>query len=116
MSTVTVTSVKDVGGDVLNVEGVREAQRITATGWVSATTNHYDLDANGSRVKGAKPRTMTEAEILEYARGILESQNPALVAAVERDLGLADPDAADALAAVAAREEAEQATAEEKAL
>lgn len=116
MTTITVTSVKDAGSDVLAVEGVRDAQIITATGWVSATTNHYDVDDEGARVKDAKPRTMTEAEILNYARALLAEQNPTQDVATARDLGLADPDAATALEAVAAREEAEKAAAEGKAL
>lgn len=110
-TSITVTSIKDAGNDVLAVEGVRDARVITATGWVSATTNHYAADTyddDGHRKQGSTPREMARSEVLEYARGLLEAQNvdPAAPAAA-RDLGFADPTATDALAAVAKREEEE---------
>lgn len=67
--------------DALLVSGRIDGEPVEARGWISATVNHYDpgqYDANGNLLDGAKPRPMTDAEILGYcARVLAESASPA---------------------------------------
>lgn len=93
----TITEVLDTGNDVLIVkafdtdetqpddwstadQGEWSPTVVEATGWVSATTNHYDPDAydeDGHLIADAKPRTMTAAEVGEYALSLLTPAAPA---------------------------------------
>lgn len=101
MGDVTIVSVVDVGGDVLHVTATdSDGNELTATGWVSATTNHYDDDAyypagstvaqdgvdesgvalpprdvSGQLKPEAVPRAMTPAEVGEYAKRLVLEQN-----------------------------------------
>jgi hypothetical protein len=98
----TIESVVDAGNDVLLVTAHDEdGNEVTATGWVSATTNHYDagdyypagselpqdgvdelgdplppLDVSGHLKPDATPRAMTPAEVGAYALQLLAEQNP----------------------------------------
>lgn len=96
-----VTAVKELPGDVLLVEGIVDGAVATATGWVSATTNHYEpksYGADGHLKPTARPRARTRPEVLAYARRLLLEQNPG----AGRDLGLADTGATEALRALSA--------------
>jgi hypothetical protein len=76
---VIVASAHDIGGDVLEVRGSVDGEEVTATGWVSALTNHYDASAygdDGHLRDGAKPRKMTKAEQLDYCRRLLVGVAP----------------------------------------
>lgn len=76
----TITSVVDSGGDVLTVTATDEAgNEVQAFGWVSATTNHFDEP----RTDSSKPRTMTPAEVGEYAQSLLDGQLAASTAPQE---------------------------------
>lgn len=96
---ITVTSVDNIGGDVLQVTGTDAAgNEITAQGWVSATTNHYpasDYDADGNLAAGATPVAMTATEVWQYAHRLLREQNrDADVPAVPVPVAFAAPPAA----------------------
>lgn len=73
-----LVSVADLGDDVLGaVAHDEEGNEFSATGWVSATTNHYDpesYDSDGNLVKKAKPRAMTPAEVTTYALSLFAPQ------------------------------------------
>lgn len=75
-----LVSVEDLGNDVLGaVARDEEGNEFAATGWVSATTNHYDpesYDSNGNFTKKAKPRTMTPAEVSTYALSLFATPSP----------------------------------------
>jgi hypothetical protein len=67
---VTATIVPDGGGDPVDVE---------ATGWVSATTNHFPpsaYDALGNRDPAIPPRAMTPAERDAYYLQLVQEDNP----------------------------------------
>lgn len=104
MTDIQITSVQDIGDDVLRVTatyteplvdsvGEQDERTVTAFGWVSATTNHYDDDAYEKRnvdehgVEGkhlkddANPRPMTAAEVGAYARRLVLEQHPELAGA-----------------------------------
>lgn len=84
---IRITSIEDVGEDVLRTTGIvtlfdaegNAAQQIpvTATGWVSATTNHFGEECyqqrGGERHRKdtAKPRLMTEVEVGHYCYRLL---------------------------------------------
>ena len=77
MKGVSVTEVRELGNDVLLVEGTVDGTPVRAQGWVSATTNHFDADAygaDGHRKAGAKARAMTRSERTQYhGRLLLEA-------------------------------------------
>jgi hypothetical protein len=83
--------------DVLLIEGTMDGAPVTARGWASALSNHFDAaayGADGQRKAGATPRQMTSAEALGYARRLLEEQNAPSASESKpgvQDLGLADP-------------------------
>lgn len=65
-------------GDMLTIVGVQDEQTYYASGWLSATTNHFDASVytkDGNRKPNAKPRTMTDAEKLAYYERLLIEQN-----------------------------------------
>jgi hypothetical protein len=80
----TIDSVDDVGGDVLQVAAHDDdGTAYAATGWVSATTNHYDpsaYDESGDLVEGSQSRAMTPDEVGTYAMQLLVEQSPELAA------------------------------------
>ncbi len=68
---IRVTELHDMGNDVLRVSGIdNNGEKITAIGWVSAITNHFDND-DGKRIY----RPMTPAERNEYTLRLLVEQN-----------------------------------------
>ena len=74
MADVKVTEVRELGNDVLLVEGAVDGVDVRAQGWVSATTNHFDADAygaDGHRKPDATPRKMTAKERREYCARLL---------------------------------------------
>lgn len=77
---IELTEVLDLGDDLLLVKAVdADGNEHEATGWVSATTNHYSLDAydaKGNLSKDAKPRAMTPAEVGDYAISLLAPTTP----------------------------------------
>lgn len=65
---IRITKVQDLGDDVLYVEGVLgEDMVLSARGWVSAMTNHFDEDAEGNRTY----RMMTRDEKVRYCKDLL---------------------------------------------
>lgn len=81
---ITITGVHDVGDDVLHVTAEAGDETYEATGWVSATTHHFDAKhygKDGHLVERAKPRAMKQAEVGEYALRLLLEQNPDLASA-----------------------------------
>lgn len=78
-----LVSVEDLGGDLLlAVARDQDGNEHTATGWVSATTNHYDpesYDTDGNLIKKAKPRSMTTVEVATYALSLFASELEAVV-------------------------------------
>ncbi len=59
------------------IDGIEEDDApkvLVAEGWLSAMTNHYDVDESGERKKGAKPREMSDAEKLAYMQSLLEAR------------------------------------------
>ena len=93
--------VLDVGDDVLlaravdtdqvapegwdtDTQGEWTPDVLEATGWVSATTNHYDAsaysEADGDLVRDAKakPRAMTKAEVAAYALSLFGTDTVAV--------------------------------------
>jgi hypothetical protein len=90
--TVQITDVLDAGDDVLLVRAVdADGNELEATGWVSATTNHYAPSAyskdaeTDELVRDAKvePRAMTPAEVGEYAKRLMLEQHPELDATAQ---------------------------------
>lgn len=81
-----ITEIVNCGDDLLRVTATLDTgDTITATGWVSATTNHYDpaaYDVDGNLVAKATPRAMTPTEVGEYAQQLVLDQHPQLAAAV----------------------------------
>lgn len=96
---VTLISVKDMGNDVLFVEGTIDGivdvvsqkndkgklveakvpRRLVAQGWMSAMTNHYDAnqyEKDGHLVESAEPHEMTKEEKQVYCKQLLLDQNP----------------------------------------
>lgn len=74
MSTVSGIEAFDCGDDVLRVTGQVDGQDVEASGWVSATTNHYaatDYDSDGNLKDGAEPQQMSVAQIRAYCRQLL---------------------------------------------
>lgn len=72
---IELIEVVDAGEDRLLVRG-RDADgnELEATGWVSATTNHYEpgsYDEDGNLFVDARPRAMTAEEVGTYALGLL---------------------------------------------
>jgi hypothetical protein len=115
-SRIVVTELRDLGDDRLQVRGVRGDQELEAYGWVSAITHHFgaehyqEPDDTGAvhRRPEAEAREMTRDEALEYARGLLDAQNPLAEPPRERaTLGHRDDEAEAALARVEARRAAE---------
>jgi hypothetical protein len=82
MSSLTLTSVRDLGDDRLEAVATDDAgNEYRATGWVSATTNHFDPHAygdDGHLDPKAEPRQMTAAEVGEYALSLILEQHPEL--------------------------------------
>lgn len=78
----TITSVDALPDDTLVVTAHDDNDTLfTATGHVSATTNHYDADLygdDGHLLPDAKPRAMTADEVGAYALALLQEQNPEL--------------------------------------
>ena len=65
-------------GDTLNILGVQDGQTYYASGWLSATTNHFDGSAyqkDSHRKPNAKSRTMTDDEKMAYYVRLLIEQN-----------------------------------------
>lgn len=77
MENITFTHLPE---DVLLVTGERDGRRLTARGWINATTNHFPAaayDAETGHLKDdAQPRAMTEDELQAYAERLLSEQNP----------------------------------------
>jgi hypothetical protein len=67
MSEILVTGVRNAGDDILVVEGYVDGDLVTAYGWISALTNHYD----DTRAEDAKPRQMTSGEARGYCEQLL---------------------------------------------
>lgn len=85
MRTYEVDTITALANDRLQVVGhwidaQGQAVTVTASGWVSATTNHYPPESydaeTGHRHDGATARHMSEAELVDYARGLLAEQDP----------------------------------------
>lgn len=75
---IVLTKVTQVDEDQVLIEGFDDsnpAELLKATGWVSATTNHFDkkaYDDEGNRDSNAKPRSMTDNEKTAYWTELLE--------------------------------------------
>lgn len=71
---VTVTRVRDLGGDVLEVTGTVNREEVTAQGWVSAMQNHYPPSAygkDGHLKPNAEPAEMTDRQKTAYWKSLL---------------------------------------------
>jgi len=81
MRDIIVTNISgDPSRDALLVVGTIDGTQVQAQGWLSATTNHFGANAyeeDGSRKDSANPRVMSPDELLVYAAGLLDAQNPA---------------------------------------
>src|SRR4051812_6789849 len=73
--------VTDLGKDILGVQAVVDAfpdRVFEARGWVSATTNHFDMHPNpeGQDAVASTGRAMDEDEVRAYAVRLLAEQHP----------------------------------------
>ena len=86
---IEVTEILDVGSDKLLIRGTTTLEPgdppdtpvfpLEAEGSMSAITNHYDLGdylEDGHRKPGSTPRMMTEVEVGNYARSVLQTHLP----------------------------------------
>lgn len=115
---INLLKVIDLGNDVLEVTGFESdnpTQIITAHGWVSAITNHYDADdysENGDLKEDATPREMTDKEKNSYWIGLLQEKNGSSESIFENTKAIKEHEKAVKAAEEAAKKEAESSTKE----
>lgn len=80
MITLTRAEKATDGSDILTVYGTDEnGAEVSATGWISATTNYYppsDYGADGHLIDGAEPHEMSPDELRAYCQGLLDATVP----------------------------------------
>jgi hypothetical protein len=78
-----IKEVADLGDDRIRVTVLRDdGSEVKGEGWLSAISNHYDLDSygpDGHLRPDATPRRMTRDEVTDYLLGLVASPQPQIL-------------------------------------